>query len=197
MKARGWVALILALACGGAIVVTSGGAARSGAAKTGAAKSGAAQRPPPVVVARDGATRLSAEAREDGLCLSIATSNACGPPLGGTVVVDAGEGDDRLLAGVAITAAAVRVEVRRANKLLGSAATVEASAYKGTWPSAMRFALVRIPKGTRTDGVRARGYDARGTLVEVVASDPFSNGLVLDRRRVLAEEAPAQRGGRS
>ena len=43
-----------------------------------------------------------------------------------------------------------RVEARRAGKLLGSAPTIGGEGYEGRWAGRVRFALLRLPKGSAT-----------------------------------------------
>jgi hypothetical protein len=164
MRARGLPWLVLVLACCGALSTI----ARA-----------AAQRPPPVVVARDGAATLTVEDVEGGLCLSTAGNTTCGDSADGVVVV--GSDSQRGYVGVAIMSAALRVEVRRAGALLGAAPTTDGAAYAGRSSGKVRFALVGVPASTRPRGLRVYGYDAAGALIAAVAGSE----LVFDRRRVL------------
>ena len=78
---------------------------------------------------------------------------------------------------------ATRVEVGRAGRVLAAAATVGPGAYTGASASRVRFGLVRLPAGTRDDGLRVRALSADGTLVGVSAQ--YGSELVTQRRVLL------------
>jgi hypothetical protein len=170
----------------GTILALLGGLASAAQAAPAAP---AAKPPASVVVAGDGATQLKAHDDSDGqLCLGIETagggSESCEDSEAGVVVVTGGT-SDALYAGIATSAAAATVELRRAGQLLAAGPTVAGEAYKGKRAGRVRFALLRLPAKSPSDGLRIRALDAHGALVEVIA--PTSEGeLVFDRHRLLS-----------
>ena len=149
----------------------------------------AAKRPASVVVASDGAVVLRAYDDSDGqLCISIETpggdSESCEDTDSGVVVV-AGGTSDSPYAGIATAAGAATVELRRAGQPLAAGPTVAGEAYRGKRAGRVRFALLRLPAKTPSDGLRIRALDAHGALVEVIAPDSEAE-LVFDRHRLLS-----------
>jgi len=140
----------------------------------------------PQLVTRAGDTALLA--RDDGeqICVLLktgrSTSDACAP---GAVVVglEALPADPQYV-GVAVPATATRVELRRAGRLVVGAPTAAAGAYTGRRAGALRFALVALPAGMPTEGLRVRALDAADGLVLVLA--PTDSKLFTGRRTVLS-----------
>ena len=60
--------------------------------------------------------------------------------------------------------------MRRAGQLLASGPAVAGAAYKGVRAGSVRFALLRLPKAARTDGLRVRALAADGALISVLAT---------------------------
>ena len=148
---------------------------------------GAATTAKPVEVARDGKVTLVAGDEEREVCIRI------GPDEPGTSCAESGAGiasvhgvgnDDPLYLGAAVPVAAASIEVRRAGALLASGPTVAGEAYKGVRAGSVRFALVRLAKGAKTDGLRVRALNAAGTLVAVLAPEDEPE-LELGRTRLL------------
>ena len=138
------------------------------------------------VVARDGVLTLGAHDDGGNLCVVLGVesdgASTCGDPAVGVFVTSV-EGD-ALYVGIAVPAAATRVDLRRAGRLLTTAATVDGAPYAGRSAGKVRFALVRLPAATREDGLRVHAVDAGGALVSVFAA--FLDDLVIERRRLLA-----------
>ena len=57
-------------------------------------------------------------------------------------------------------------------------------AYKGVRAGSVRFALLRLPKAARTDGLRVRALAAAGALISVIATS--DDELLLRRTRLLS-----------
>ena len=143
----------------------------------------------PVEVARADNAVLLAGDEVKRLCIGLNVHDtACAEPYEGAVTTGGLTTGDRAYVGAAVPAAAARVEVRRAGVLLASAPTVAGEAYKGVRAGSVRFALVRLPKGTRMDGLRVRAVDAAGSLISVTAPDDEAE-LLLGRTRLLKGHA--------
>ena len=142
----------------------------------------------PAEIVADGPVTLTAYDDGDTLCLGLDESGGgttCSRPEDGIVIVaEAPNGGTRYV-GTAVDAAAARVEVRRAGRLLGGGPTVDGAAYSGRFAATVRFALVRIPVSPQFDGLRVHAFDAAGTLIGV-ASAGRDDERVFDRRRVLS-----------
>ena len=143
-----------------------------------------------VEVARAGESQLLASDEKKQLCIAIdfALDTSCAKPRESVVVVSGAEAGESPVLGAAVPAAAASVEVRRAGVLLASAPTVAGEAYKGVRAGTVRFALVRLPKATRADGLRVRALNAAGALVEVLAPEDDAE-LVVSRKRLLSGRA--------
>jgi hypothetical protein len=111
---------------------------------------------------RAGDVRLFAGDEDKQLCIGFdSLDTECAAAYEGVVTTGGLGGSDPPYLGAAVPAAAARIEVRRARVLLAAGPTVAGEAYKGVRARSVRFALVRLPKGARTDGLRVR---ARWTL---------------------------------
>ncbi len=153
----------------------------------------AATPPTQQLVARDRDTSLLARDDGDQICLRLqagqSTSDTCSPAASGAVVVAPGPpptGSPQYV-GVAVPVTATRVELRRAGRLLVGAPTAAAGAYTGRHAAELRFALVALPTGTPTTGLRVRALDAAEGLV--IALAPTDSALVTGRRTVLSGHA--------
>jgi hypothetical protein len=145
----------------------------------------AADAPKPVVVASDGGVELVANDADGQLCLAVRSSaespfTRCEDAALGIVMTE--ESPGVLHVGAAVPSSAATVELWRAARLLGSAATVAGEAYTGAAAGKVRFALARLPSG-RPEGLRVHAKDGAGKLVTVLAS--LDGDLLLDRRRLL------------
>jgi len=143
-------------------------------------------------VAQDGAVSLRASDDDDDLCLELVAESdseagSCGSGAGSGVVVESPASGGPRHVGAAVSAAAVTTEVRRAGVLLASAPTVAGESYRGRRAGSVRFALVRLPTTTRTDGLRVRALDGAGQVREVLAG--FDPDLVSERRTLLSGRA--------
>jgi len=176
VRAIGCLSLSLVVLCGGPAVAAAAPSPRDG-----------------VVVAGDGSAKLTV--RDDGraLCVGLAglgrASDSCGDVEGeGAFTIASPNGSPgvtpRRFLGAAVPAAATRLEVRRAGKLLASGPTVAGEAYRGRRAGRVRFALLRLPAGVGEAGLRVRAIDAAGAPVKVFA--PGESDLVTDRRVLLA-----------
>jgi len=152
----------------------------------------AAREADPVEVAGSGADRLLAEDDDGRVCLSIPrlVTASCADTDGGVVTVSELRPP---LVGVAVPAAAARIEVRRAGVLLVSAPTVAGEAYRGVRAGALRFALVRLAVKPGIDGLRVRALDAEGGLVAVLAQDNVNSALVTGRLPLLSGRSAGAR----
>jgi hypothetical protein len=147
----------------------------------------AARAAEPVEVARAGKAALLAGDEHKQLCISISfdiVDAECAEAYEGVVTTDDLDAIHRPYLGAAVPAAAARIEVRRAGVLLAGGPTVAGEAYKGVRARSVRFALVRLPKAARTDGLRVRALDAAGSLISVTAPDDEGE-LLLGRTRLL------------
>jgi hypothetical protein len=145
----------------------------------------AARAAEPVRVASAGKAALFAGDEHKQLCISLdVLDTACAEPDEGVVTPGGLGASDPPYLGAAVPAAAVRIEVRRAGVLLAGGPTVAGEAYRGVRAGAVRFALVRLPKAARTDGLRVRALDGAGSLISVIASDDEGE-LLLGRTRLL------------
>jgi len=151
----------------------------------------AAREADPVEVAGSGADRLLAGDDDGRVCLSIPRLvKSCADTDGGVVTVSELRPP---LVGVAVPAAAARIEVRRAGVLLASAPTVAGEAYRGVHAGALRFALVRLAVKPGIDGLRVRALDAAGGLVAVLAQDDLNSALVTGRLPLLSGRSAGAR----
>jgi len=168
MRTRGLLLTVLAALCA---------APASAAAPPTAAKA--------AVVARDGPVTLSATDDKRRLCVSFTDdgsfSESCAPNGAGVATLGS-DGSRGQYVGAAVSAAATRVEVRRAGVLLANGATVAGEDYRGKRAGSVRFALVRLPARRKLDGLRVRALDAAGAAVEVLAP---GDGRLITGRRVL------------
>lgn len=156
----------------------------------GSAVPAQAATPDPVEVARQGDdVRLLAGDEKRELCIGFPDEfdTACAEP-GDSVATFTSLGPGEGYLGAAVPAAAATIEVRRAGVLLGSAPTVAGEAYKGVRAGSVRFALVRLAKTDRTDGLRVRALTASGALLEVLATEDDEE-LVVSRRRLRSGRA--------
>jgi hypothetical protein len=154
------------------------------------------KRSAPVVVATDGPVKLEASDSDEDLCLTVGSGNASGETCdsaetGAAVVGRTARGTHLL--GAAVPAAATTIEVRRAGELLSAGMTVAGEAYTGKRAGTLRFALVRLPKDAREDGLRVRAIAADGTLVGVLSVSSSERDLVSDRHRLLSGRSGAVR----
>ena len=153
---------------------------------TAALPAHAADAPKPAVVATDGGIELAASDDDGELCLVVSPAEtsvgACEDARRGVVVT--GENPEGLVhVGAAVPASATSIEVRRAGRLVGGAATVAGEAYAGAAAGKVRFALARMAPGTPFDGLRVHAKDGAGRLVSVLTS--LDGDLLLERRRLL------------
>ena len=138
------------------------------------------------VVARSGDVTLNVRDERGAPCLvlvgdgAVGSAETCSGDGGGLLLVGKVAGQE--LVGAAVPAEALVVEVRRAGKLLATGPTVVGEAYKGKGAAQLRFALVPLPPGARTDGLRVRALDASGAPVAVVAADDGRSALVTHTR---------------
>jgi hypothetical protein len=133
----------------------------------------AATTPKPVEVARAGAVKLLAGDERTQLCISLTPDDldtTCAERGQGVAALSGAGTGDPLYVGTAVPATAANVEVRRAGVLLATGPTVAGEAYKGVRAGSVRFALLPLPKGARTDGLRVRALSAAGTLVAVLTA---------------------------
>ena len=141
-----------------------------------------------MVVADGGVTLTAYDDDDDTLCLGLdefgGGTTCSGPEAGLVIVAEAANGRSHYV-GAAVDAAAARVELRRAGKLLGGGPTIGGAAYAGRFAGTLRFALIRIPASPELDGLRIHAFDAAGTLI-AVASASRDEERVFDRRRVLS-----------
>jgi hypothetical protein len=145
----------------------------------------------PVEVAHVGGARLLAGEEKGKLCISVAPvdfDTTCADPRDDVATLSLEGIDGPLLVGAVVPAAAATVEVRRAGVLLGTGSTVAGDAYKGVRAGSVRFALIRLTKAKKTDGLRVRALNAAGALVEVLAPND-SEELVVARTRLLSGRA--------
>ena len=164
----------------------------------GAAPASADRRPtgPPVIT--DGPAKLlvfDSEDNDDAVCVGIdvdgGSSETCdSAETGAAITGDTVRGTS--FVGAAVPAAAATIEVRRAGQLLSAGATVAGEAYTGKRAGTLRFALVRLPAGSRSDGLRVRALAANGALLAVL-SVSGDRELVSERRRVLSGRSGAVR----
>jgi len=147
----------------------------------------------PVEVARTGDIAVFAGDDSDkDLCISIHDyGENCAGRNESVATVD-GPTPEALYLGAAVPAAATSIEVRRAGALLVTGPTVAGAAYKGLRAGSVRFALVRLPKDVKTDGLRVRALSAGGALVDALAPDDDPE-LVLGRTRLLSGRSGSTR----
>jgi hypothetical protein len=151
-----------------------------------AAPAASARAAQPVEVARAGKATLRASEEGKQLCISLdSLERACAEAYGGAVTTGGLGATDPPYVGAVVPAAAARIEVRRAGVLLAAGPTVAGEAYKGVRAGSVRFALVRLPKAARTDGLRVRALDAAGSLISVMALSDDAGELLLGRTRLL------------
>ena len=152
-----------------------------------------AASPEPVEVARSGDVKLLAG--DDGdkdLCISVdAISEACAEA-NSSVAAIGGLTSEGQYVGAAVPSAAISIEVRRAGALLVAGPTGAGAEYKGLRAGSVRFALVRLPKAVRTDGLRVRALNGAGALVEALAVDDVEERIV-SRTRLLSDRTGARR----
>lgn len=153
-----------------------------------AAAPAGAQQDDGVVVARSGEVTLHVLDAKGERCLSfvrggVSGEQTCNRDRGSQLLV--GQGSGQTLVGAAVPAEALSIEVRRAGALLATGPTVVADAYKGRGAAALRFAVVGLPRGARTDGLRVRALDAPGAPVAVLAAGDGTGLLVTRARSVL------------
>ncbi len=149
-----------------------------------------AATPDPVEVARAGDVQLLAGDEEKELCIGLSFEEfdtACAEA-GESVAQATADADGARWVGAAVPAATASIEVRRAGVLLGGGPTVAGEKYKGVRAGTVRFALVRIAKTAKPDGLRIRALSAAGALVTVVAADDDEE-LVIGRTRLKSGRA--------
>ena len=147
----------------------------------------AARAAEPVEVARAGQATLLAGDERKQLCISVSPEDldtSCAEAYEGVAAVSGADTGGPVYLGAAVPAAAVAVEVRRAGQLLASGPAVAGAAYKGVRAGSVRFALLRLPKGARTDGLRVRALASNGALLSVLATSDDEE-LILRRTRLL------------
>lgn len=177
-------ATVRAAACWSALAVAVTAAAA-------AAPPGAAAASDPVV-ARAGGVQLTIGAGDDDeLCLSLGalrtrgSARGCGDPASGIAVVDTG--DARPVVGVALPGPVSRVVVRRAGRELASAPASASGTRTDPRAAGLVYALISLPAGAPTTGLRMAGLDAAGAPVRTISGGDAT--LVTARRAVLAGRA--------